>query len=487
MSDSNRTPKVTVAQVLDLLRPEGFIDQRGRAWVTLEDGGRTRSFCGSQDGHALKTFVRRFLDERFGRGDDTSMVKEVLSAALSRAELGSRRDVPVRLASLKERFYLDLGRHDGAVVEIATSGWDIIAMPRALTFERSTGMLPLPLPSGERRDLRTELSAVLGNDDEDTEVLSAAYLIGCMNPDIPVPVLEVVGPQGSAKTSFTGKLRNLVDPNIAPVRRVPKDERDLFIIAANSWLVCFDNVSSLPAWFSDAACTLATGGGYATRKLYSDDQEMVIQVRRPVMVNSISEVVTRPDLRDRALTIRLRRITAEQRLTEEEVWRSFCARQSHILAALLDSVSEALIFRDAANPPQLPRMADWFRWVVAASEGPSFGFPSGLFEQAYARNREMSREVAIDASPVGRHVLALMTENSGSWSGTMTKLLNLLSRRAQESERRSPDWPKSPEALRHAIDRIAPDLASGGLNITSGRSSGRNHERIAKLTLGGPQ
>ena len=47
----------------------------------------------------------------------------------------------------------------------------------------------------------------------------------------PYPLLVIAGEQGSAKTVLSKMLRALVDPNAAPVRTLPREERDLFIAA----------------------------------------------------------------------------------------------------------------------------------------------------------------------------------------------------------------------------------------------------------------
>ena len=52
------------------------------------------------------------------------------------------------------------------------------------------------------------------------------------------------------------------------------------ISANNGYLLAFDNLSSLPAWLSDALCRLASGGSFAVRQLYTDDDEVLFQ-RRP--------------------------------------------------------------------------------------------------------------------------------------------------------------------------------------------------------------
>jgi hypothetical protein len=92
----------------------------------------------------------------------------------------------------------------------------------------------------------------------------------------------------------------LVDPNSAPLRSEPRDARDLIIAANNSWVLAFDNLSHLPAWLSDALCRLATGGGFSTRELYTDSEEVLFDAVRTVILNGIEELAMRGDLLDRA-------------------------------------------------------------------------------------------------------------------------------------------------------------------------------------------
>src|SRR5437868_13535290 len=95
--------------------------------------------------------------------------------------------------------------------------------------------------------------------------------IAAFRPTGPYPILMLQGEQGTAKSTTTRILRSLIDPNVSPLRTVPRNERDLMIAATNSWAQCFDNLSHIPLWFADALCRLATGGGFATRKLRTDE------------------------------------------------------------------------------------------------------------------------------------------------------------------------------------------------------------------------
>jgi hypothetical protein len=73
------------------------------------------------------------------------------------------------------------------------------------------------------------------------------------------------------------------------------------------------------AWISDTLCRLGTGGGFAVRQLYSDQDEVLFDAARPVVLNGIEDTVTRPDLADRAVFLTLEPIP-EDRLTN--VWRA---------------------------------------------------------------------------------------------------------------------------------------------------------------------
>ena len=146
-----------------------------------------------------------------------------------------------------------------------------------------------------------------------------AWLLAVIYGQGPMPVLVLTGEQGSAKSTVMRLLRRLVDPNTCPLRSIPREERDLFIAAANGWTVCLDNLSGLPPRLSDALCKLATGGGFAVRQLYTDGDEVLFDALRPVVLNGIADVVTRPDLADRALSLELRPIAEDERKTEEEL------------------------------------------------------------------------------------------------------------------------------------------------------------------------
>ena len=66
----------------------------------------------------------------------------------------------------------------------------------------------------------------------------------------PHPILVITGEQVVAKTTMLRVCRRLIDPNASPVRAQPKELRDLMIAARKSWLMAYDNITTLPTWLS---------------------------------------------------------------------------------------------------------------------------------------------------------------------------------------------------------------------------------------------
>jgi hypothetical protein len=329
---------------------------------------------------------------------------------------GPERIVHIRVAELDGRLYLDLCDKTWRAIEIDATGWRVIDDP-PIRFRRAAGMLPLPIPisGGSIETLKSFLNL---QSDADF-VLVVSWVLACLRNRGPYPVMVLSGEQGSAKSTFCTLLRALIDPNTSPLRALPRENRDLFIAATNGHLLAFDNVSGLPPWISDTLCRLATGGGFAVRRLYSDDDEALFDAQRPIILNGIEDFVTRPDLADRALLLTLQPISEERRRPEAELRTTFEAERPRILGALLDAVVEGLKRSPETRLPKLPRMADFALWGTACETAL---WPAGTFWRAYCGNRDELVEGVIDADPIAAAVRAMMATRA-EWTGTASNLL----------------------------------------------------------------
>lgn len=425
---------------------------------------------------------RRWLARRFFEESGGAPSSEALQSALNVIEAKAHFDAPerqvhIRVGGLDRRLYLDLGDETWRAVEIDATGWRVIENP-PVRFRRASGMKPMPIPvgGGSIGILRSFLNV---QSDADF-VLVVAWALACLRNRGPYPVIVLSGEQGSAKSTFSAILRSLLDPNTAPLRALPREDRDLFIAASNGHVLAFDNVSGLPAWISDTLCRLATGGGFAVRQLYSDQDEVLFDAARPVILNGIEDIVTRPDLADRAVFLTLEPIPEERRRSEQELWAAFELVRSRILGVLLDAVAKGLAELPRTKLDRLPRMADFALWATACETAL---WPSGTFWSAYCGNRDEAVDGVIDADPIAATVRALMTART-EWTGTASELLGALAELAGERVAKAKTWPDSPRALAGRLRRAATFLRKIGIDIGFERE-GRARTRMIRITTAG--
>jgi len=334
----------------------------------------------------------------------------------------------------------------------------------------------LPLPPPERGGSIEALRLFLNLSSEQDFVLVVAWLLASFRPTGPYPLLAISGEQGSAKTVLSKLLRALIDPNEAPVRALSREERELMIAAHNGHLLAFDNLSGLPAWLSDALCRVATGGSFAVRQLYTDDEEVLFKASRPTLLNGIEDVVGRSDLADRTIFLTLAPIGEEQRRSEAELWREFEAVRPRILGALLDATVHGLRALSGVRLGRLPRMADFALWATACETAL---WPAGTFSRAYARNRMSAIQDVVDADPIAACVRELMSERS-FWTGTAADLLRFSVQRRTESSLDGGRWIANPRTFAGHLRRAQTSLRALGIDIVF-RREGRAGSRVITM------
>jgi hypothetical protein len=423
--------------------------------------------------------MRSWLRRKYYEATGAAAAAGAISSALDLLEARAQFDAPqcavyLRVAERDGRIYLDLADERWRAVEVGPDGWQIITCP-PVRFRRAAGMQPLRMPTrGGSLDALAPFFNVANRNDF---VLVVAWLLAALRHGGPYPLLAVSGEQGSAKTVSSKMLRGLIDPNAAPVRTSPREERDLFIAANNGHLLAFDNLSDLSPWMSDALCRLASGGSFAVRQLYTDRDEVLFQAARPMILNGIADVITRPDLADRSIFLTLPHLTEERRRTEKEIWRDFETAQPRILGALLDAASHGLRALPEVRLEQLPRMADFALWATACE--PVFD-RVGAFVHAYTANRRSAIEEVVEADPVASRIRAIMAERT-EWSGSASELLRVAaSPSSDDAFRINVGWPRSSRALAGRLRRAQTPLRALGIEITFGRE-GRAGTRMIRM------
>lgn len=453
---------------------ELFHSPDGREYATVPLNGHHETWSFGQRGLRL-WLTKQFFDLE-QKPPNRQALDSTLDVLRARARFdGKERQVFVRLGHGNDgALYLDRGTPNWDAVRVTADGWELVPHT-VVRFRRPNGLggLPVPVSGGDLRELRQFINV----QDDQQWTLLRGWLVAALWPRGPYPVLVVEGEQGSAKSGLARTLRALLDPCTAPLRTAPRDERDLMIAATNSLIVSYDNVSTVSPWFSDALCRLSTGGGMSTRELYTNEDEIVFDAQRPVILTGIANLCERDDLRDRAIGLTLREIPDEARRSEAELSVALLEAQPRILGALLTAVSTAMRRLGNVRLSRAPRMADFARLATAAE--PSLGLGHGDFLRAYDASRAEAVEASLDLNPLATAIRDIAT--SEGWIGTATELLKKLTDTVTEQITKGKDWPKTPTALSTQLTRMTPSLRKVGIIVE--RPPRRGHGRTRQLRV----
>lgn len=375
---------------------------------------------------------------------------------------GPEEKVWLRVAQYGNGYIIDLGNEQRHVVEVTPTGWRVLEeSPVKFLLHTSMGALPIPTREGNLEHLWRYC-----NIPETERPLVQAWILESYRPNTPFPVLGLCGRQGCAKSSTQKNLRRLIDPNAVNLRAAPKCVEDVFVSAGVNWLASYENISHLSSAMQDALCTLATGGGYASRTLFTNADETIIEAKRPIVINSIPPVVTAQDLMDRVLHVELPPL--QEYFEDEQVETDFNAAAPGLFGALLDLMTATL-----ATLPKVTWHDRSIRMVDFAKLGEAMmvsqGSAKGEFSRLFAENRQDSIARGLEASPVALAIRDLVDTHIGMgrtvFNGTMKELLKRLADFKPDSE----SWPRSPRGLGDAIRRQLPALASVDIDIKIGK------------------
>ena len=441
-----------------------FHSPDGSCYADIEQDGRRKTIPIK----GLKEWLHHAYYLKTGKSPPSDAIRSANETLAARAKYdGGDRPVYVRVANESGAVFLDLADDAGRVVEITANGWRLIK-EAPVSFLRPPGLLhlPEPEPGGSIDELRPFLNI---KDDSDF-VLVITYLIAALHPPGPYPLIAVSGVQGSAKSSFSRFIRAIVDPNSSPLREIPRSPRELFIMAKATHVIALDNLPRISDWASDALCRLSTGGGFSTRKLHTDDDVVLFDVTRPIILNGIEETVGRPDLADRTIFISLDALSSPR--PEEELRQEFNHAQPRVLGAILDGLAHCLRELPTVHPENYSRMADFVK-IGTACEGAFWS--AGTFREAYASNRARAVDAMIEADPVAAALVEMMSKRS-EWSGTATRLSAILKTNGGFEGL----LPNSPNALSGRLNRIQPALRQREIEISHIRA-GRQGNRLISI------
>jgi len=293
------------------------------------------------------------------------VVEQIIMNLEDDAELQMPTRIDLRYAEVEGITYVDLGDPFGRCVRASKDGWEVLSSAPVF-FRRSPLTLPMPVPIPGTGDVDKIFD--LMNIPEEKRPLLLAWLVSAFFPNDPHPIAHFDGEKGTGKSRSLFYCGATVDPNGAPLRKMPRDGERWVEAVLGGYFIPLDNLTTLTEEQSNQLCRASTGDSDVRRVKYTDDDLKVISYKRLVGINGISVLGIRDDLADRLIHFETQRISGYRRRTEAELQRHFDEHAPAILAGLLDLVVKVKQLLPGIQTQGLPRMADFAKIVIALDQ-----------------------------------------------------------------------------------------------------------------------
>jgi hypothetical protein len=460
--------KIPPAQVLvEAIEASGavlFHDQYNEPHIAYDGNGSNVSKVHS---NIARLWLVHYGHTQLGKVPSSDAVNRALETLAARAHFdGEQHALEVRSVYNKEGLWYDLG---SSAVHVTPKHWEVTEQP-PIIFRRFSHQKNQVVPrrGGDLRILLDYINIA----DEAEKLLFLVYVVAAFIPDYPHPLLILHGIQGAGKTTPMMAMKELIDPSaLKEGFSLPTTVSEFAQIANHHYFLFFDNLSTMPEWFSDTLARAVTGGSFSKREHYTNDDDVIYRFQRTIAQNSINQVVYKSDLLDRSILIHLDRISEEKRKPSQLFWAEFERDLPDILGAIFDVLVKALALHPTLKLDKSPRMADFILWGCAIAE--AAGYSGEAFKQAYYANIATQHDEAIEANPVAQVIMEFIRDLE-TWTGTPSELLALLfpiAIRLEVSQSRY--WPKDAPRLGKALEIITPNLAAKGIGLERSRAQQR--------------
>jgi hypothetical protein len=161
-----------------------------------------------------------------------------------------------------------------------------------------------------------------------------------------------------------------------------------------------------------------------------------------VMITSIEDSLTRPDLADRTYTLVLPPIPEERRQMKTRMLARCTTAAPGILALLLEGVVAALKQLSTVDQADLPRTADFAAIAIASAS--AFGWEPAAVKEVIRRNRADAVMAVIEADALAEALFKLASAaKDTALIGGYKEILDLVNATVAIEVRAQREWPKT--------------------------------------------
>lgn len=448
-------------------RPVYFKNYQGIEYLSIVENGneRTIRIISSEMDNLIVKIFRGF---GFKWGANKNLVMRIKDEMLAQSIADDKKnEVHIRVAGNTNEVFIDLGISTKKLIKITPGQTPEIIQNSNFKFIRPAKQRDLPIPTFTKLDLNY-FKSLFNFEVDDQNMLVLAYILKSLTPNSsPCPILILEGPQGSGKTTATEIIGKLIDPTEPSLFSPPKNEEDIKIHANSSWLLTYDNLSYLNGNLTDAFCRVSTGGGMSSRKLYSNDEELVYSIQRPVVFNGIEELGERPDFLDRSIVIHTKPISENSRKFSDIIWDPFNKGYSTLLGGGYLLLSEVLKLLPTIEAKELPRMADYAKFGIAMEK--ALELPEGSFMKTYNLHNSTKNSNLFDSDLTCFFLEYVMKRRDyggqNYFIGTTSELMAYVDGFCKSTSIKRSTLPSNPRSFKGRLSRIKPILEENGIEM----------------------
>lgn len=237
-----------------------------------------------------------------------------------------------------DKISINLKDH-GNVIEINESGFSITKQSD-VKFVSSNLMKSQKTPI-DCHDLDKYLRKHINLSDDDY-IIFKCMLIQSFIPWHQHYISIFRGEQGCGKTELINMMSKIIDPSSCPISSLTANLDSVVSYLSNVTFASFDNINYIDNETSNLLCQVATKGSGVKRKLYSDNDLVVLEYNNIIALSGITLSAKQDDLASRCILFEPLSLTSENRKSQLLLNDEFESDLENILGAICNILSEYL-------------------------------------------------------------------------------------------------------------------------------------------------
>jgi DNA polymerase elongation subunit (family B) len=221
-------------------------------------------------------------------------------------------------------------------------------------------------------------------------------------PEISKFLNNIIGPEGSMKTTYLKCIKSLIDPIVGGELYNPLiDLKQIEQIFAHNYFVAFDNVSEVRPALSNFICAAVSGTSVDFRKLFTSQEIVRLVIKCCVALTSINRAFIERDAGRRSLNQEFIAIEPGKNHYQDEtiIATRFEKMKPQLLGYMFSIISKAILIKERiAGKFSLQSMAAAQEWGEAISQ--AMGYGEGEFIEAYRELDKIQRDHYLDYDPL---------------------------------------------------------------------------------------